>query len=150
MVEIVHGDITKIPADVIINAANTENVHGGGVDLAIAHAAGNEYKYACDESNGQPIGEFLVSPAGKLDAKKIIDIPTINLITGQVITYKELETVWNKVLDYCIKKGYKTVATPLLGTGVVGLDGAKVQQILSDVAKDKSEVEVKIVIYAPS
>ena len=32
----IKGDITKVEADVIINAADTQMVHGGGVAKAIA------------------------------------------------------------------------------------------------------------------
>lgn len=146
MVEIVNGDITEIAADVIVNAANTENVHGGGVDYAIAHAAGQEYKDACDETNGVEIGKYLVSPAGKLKAKKIIDVPTIDLNTGQRITFKQLEDVWRDVLKHCVNKGYKSVATPLLGAGVAGLEYNKVKSTLHDVAAEFNDLDVKIVI----
>lgn len=79
MVKHIQGDITKVKADVIVNAANTENVHGGGVDLAIARAAGQHYKNFSNEMKTTRLGEFLVSPAGNLQAKHIIDVPTIDL-----------------------------------------------------------------------
>jgi O-acetyl-ADP-ribose deacetylase (regulator of RNase III) len=42
MIKEIQGDITKIEADVIINAANTELIHGGGVARAIAKFAGEK------------------------------------------------------------------------------------------------------------
>ncbi len=42
MLKEIKGDITKIEADVIINAVNIELIHGGGIALTIAKAAGKD------------------------------------------------------------------------------------------------------------
>lgn len=148
MVKTVQGDITEIEADVIINAANTENMHGGGVDMAIARAAGSKYKQASNETNGVPMGKFLVSPAGNLNAKVIIDVPTIDLNKGEIITLDALKAVWNDVLAYCQEKGYKTVATPLLGGGVVGYTKDQILPLLTKVAEQYNQLDVTIVIFS--
>jgi len=100
MLKEVKGDITKIEADVIINAANTELIHGGGVALAIAKAAGEDLVRESKEIGFVPIRDFAVTTAGKLKAKKIIHIPTIDYVNNKKITYKELEEVLEKVFKY--------------------------------------------------
>jgi O-acetyl-ADP-ribose deacetylase len=146
MVTKIKGDITKIEADVIMSAANTELKHGGGVALAIARAAGEKLEKESREIGFVPLGGFATTSAGKLKAKVVVHVPTIDYERGpRCITYEELESVWKKVLEYCRSHGYKTVATPLLGAGVVGLAPDKVEKIITDGAVNFPEFQISIV-----
>ena len=72
-VETVQGDITRIPADAIVNAANSHLAGGGGVDGAIHRAGGPDIMRELDTIRRQighcPTGSAVVTSAGRLPAK---------------------------------------------------------------------------------
>lgn len=145
MVEKIKGDITKIETDVIVNAANTGLMHGGGVARAIAEAAGEVLNEESRKIGFVPLGEFTLTSAGKLKAKKVLHIPTVDYRARKVITYAELRLAWRKALAFCDKMGWHKIASPLLGAGVAGLDAAKIEKILTDEAMNFPNLQVKIV-----
>ena len=75
-IEAIKGDITKIPVDAIVNAANSSLMGGGGVDGAIHLAGGvailNECKKIVGLQGGCKTGEAVITTAGNLPAKFVI------------------------------------------------------------------------------
>jgi O-acetyl-ADP-ribose deacetylase (regulator of RNase III) len=92
-----------------------------------------------------PIGDFAVTTAGKLKAKKVIHIPTIDYVNNKKITYEELEKVLEKVFKYCKENNFYKIATPLLGTGVVSLEKEKVREIIKNLSEKFPNLEIIIV-----
>jgi O-acetyl-ADP-ribose deacetylase len=146
MVSRVKGNIVDIEADVIVNAANTELKHSGGVAKAIARAAGDQLKEQSKPDGFVPFGSFAVTAAGKLKSKIVLHIPTIDYIRRPgSITYQALEKAWRSALKFCHDEGYKKVAAPLLGTGVAGLDKERVSKMMENVGREFTAIDLVLV-----
>src|SRR5712692_3132089 len=68
---LLQGDIVKVHADAIVNAANSALAGGGGVDGAIHRAGGPGIMEACHKIGGCPTGSTVATTAGKLNAKYV-------------------------------------------------------------------------------
>jgi O-acetyl-ADP-ribose deacetylase (regulator of RNase III) len=150
VVRIQQGDLAAIPADVIINAANTELKHGGGVAAALARVAGPALTRESRRAGFVPLGRFAVTGAGHLPARFVLHIPTIDYRAGgRVITLPQLREVWREVLWWCARRKLNRVAVPLLGAGVAGLPAEKVEKLLREEAERFPQLEVVIVKRRP-
>jgi O-acetyl-ADP-ribose deacetylase (regulator of RNase III) len=119
------ADITEVPADAIVNAANSALLGGGGVDGAIHRRGGPEILAACKElrattlPDGLPAGQAVATTAGRLPARWVIHT------VGPVYTPAEdrsevLASCYRESLRVAEELGAHTVAFPAISTGVYG------------------------------
>src|ERR1700680_2618044 len=71
VLRLVTGDITRVAADAIVNAANSALAGGGGVDGAIHRAGGPTIMAECRKIGGCPTGSAVATTAGKLPARYV-------------------------------------------------------------------------------
>ncbi|HEY41074.1 MAG TPA: macro domain-containing protein [Dehalococcoidia bacterium] len=117
-IDVRQGDITRVEADAVVNAANNHLWMGGGVAGALKRVGGPEMEAEALKKGPIPIGEAAVTAAGRLPARYVIHAA----VMGQDLrtdAAKIRQATKNSLLR-ADELGIKTVAFPALGTGVGG------------------------------
>lgn len=118
--EVVLGDITKIYADAIVNAANKSLLGGGGVDGAIHEAAGPELLDECRALGGCKTGNAKIMSAYRLPAKHIIHTVGPVYHDGKHMEASKLQGCYISCLGLAVDYDCKTIAFPSISTGIYG------------------------------
>ena len=121
-VSFIEGDITKVAADAIVNAANSRLIGGGGVDGAIHRAGGPSIMRELDEIRPTigrcETGQAVVTGAGNLPAQWVIHAVGPVYRDGQQGEPDLLASCYRVSLQLAAEKGAKTVTFPSISTGV--------------------------------
>jgi O-acetyl-ADP-ribose deacetylase (regulator of RNase III) len=137
-VHVVKGDITQQNVDVIVNAANSTLLGGGGVDGAIHAKGGPKILEACREirrtsfPRGLPTGEVVLTTGGQLPARHVIHtVGPITTVGGEPDASK-LAACYRNSLALAANHGLRSIAFPAISTGAYGYPAELAAPVVSE------------------
>ncbi len=154
------GDITRLNADAIVNAANSSllgcftPLHSC-IDNIIHSKSGIQLRLACNEimerqGCSEPTGHAKITPAFNLPSKYVIH--TVGPIVGRGPTKsdcEELASCYRSCLELAAENGCRSIAFCCISTGVFHFPNEKAAEIAVETVKDflSGETTVKRVIF---
>lgn len=119
--KVIRCDITKIKVDAIVNSAHSDPIYGNGVDRAVYQAAGEEELLEARRLIGKiDWGDVRATRAYKLDAKWIFHAVGPRWEDGKSGEYEMLSSCYRKAFALANEKKCRSIAFPLISTGVYG------------------------------
>ncbi|KAL5021121.1 hypothetical protein ScPMuIL_000276, partial [Solemya velum] len=134
------GDMTELVVDVIVNAANPELEHSGGLAKALVDKGGKIIQDECREyvrKNKKLLdGGIFHSSAGKLKCKAVVHAVGPRWQGGDNLEKDSLGTAVYRALCESNDNHYKSIALPALSAGVYGFPSRLCAQVIVGAIKD--------------
>jgi len=122
--QVIQGDITKVKADAIVNAANSSLMGGGGVDGAIHRAGGKQILEECMQIRARqgscPTGEAVITTGGNLPARHVIHTVGPVWNGGNRNESTLLSNAYRNSLKLAAENNCRSIAFPNISTGIYG------------------------------
>ncbi|XP_061566313.1 protein mono-ADP-ribosyltransferase PARP14-like isoform X2 [Cololabis saira] len=134
------GDITKQYADALVNAANENLDHGGGVAAALSKAGGPEVQKESKDivkQNGKiPTGDVVVTTGGNLKCKKLLH--AVGPLGGRSGGREGvlLEKTIKNALTLAETMEFKSIALPCVSSGLFGVPVAVCSEAIVTAIKE--------------
>jgi len=137
-IEVVIGDITNEKTDAIVNAANRNLSHGGGVAGAIVRKGGDiiqiESNRIIEKRGPLKVGEAVITRAGNLPCKYVIH--TVGPVWGEGDEENKLKKAIESSLQVATENLLKSISIPAVSCGIFGFPKKKGTEIIYKTVKD--------------
>jgi O-acetyl-ADP-ribose deacetylase (regulator of RNase III) len=137
IIKIIAGDITEEKVDAIVNAANSFLKHGGGVAGAIVKKGGRIIQEESDKIGFVPVGQAVLTTAGKLPAKYIIH--AVGPRWGEGNESEKLKNAVKSCLELAEKRKFEQISIPAISAGIFGFPQEDCATIIISVIKEYFE-----------
>ena len=148
-IKLLQGDITKIAAEAIVNAANSSLLGGGGVDGAIHRAGGKTILAECqairDRQGGCNEGDAVITGAGNLPARYVIHTVGPVWHGGQNGEPAVLRSAYHRCFDLTDQYAIKTLSFPNISTGIYRFPKKLAAQIAIEVMLERTSADIEAV-----
>jgi O-acetyl-ADP-ribose deacetylase (regulator of RNase III) len=128
LLRLISADLTERNVDAIVNAANSQLQHGGGVAGAIVRKGGRIIQEESDKIGYVPVGGAAVTSAGALKAKYVIH--TVGPRMGEGDEDNKLKRAVNSVLTLADEKKLRSISMPAVSAGIFGFPKDRCAKIL--------------------
>ena len=128
--EAVLGDITSAQVDAIVNAANTNLAHGGGLAGAIVARGGAVIQEESNRLAPVATGDAVATSAGSLPCRWVIH--AVGPIWGDGNEEASLRSAVRASLDRAAELGVASIALPAISTGIFGYPKKEGTEVIVD------------------
>ena len=129
IIRLVKGDITFRNVDVVVNAANSNLKHGGGVAAAIVRKGGQIIQDESNKIGFVPVGSAAITTSGKLPCKAVIH--AVGPRMGEGDEDAKLRSAIRASLLIASEKKFRDIAIPAVSSGIFGFPKDKCAAILT-------------------
>jgi len=145
-ITVVEGDIARIVADAIANAANTRLWMGSGVAGALKRAGGEEIEREAIAKGPIEPGDAVATGAGRLRSRYVIHGavmgPDLRTNAGLI------ERATRRCLEVADGLGCASIALPAFGTGVGGFPLDECARVMIAAVRAHSPRSLRQVVFA--
>jgi len=155
-IALVRGDITRVSADAIVNAANSQLAPGGGVCGAIHAAGGPQIAAECAEwvrvHGPVPTGSAAITRAGRLPARFVIHAVGPVWHGGGSGEAELLGSAYRSSIELADEYELRSIAFPSISTGIYGYPLGKAAPVALSAVREalsqsRSACDVTFVLF---
>ena len=137
-VRVIRGDLTQEPVEAIVNAANEQLAHGGGVAGAIVRRGGKgiqeESSHWVRQHGPVPTGGAAITGAGQLPARYVIH--AVGPVWGSGDEEWKLASAVRSALALAAQHDVRSVSLPAISSGIFGFPKPLCAQVIIGAVRD--------------